>query len=273
MRRLLDWSPPPSIWVVENEPLRDARPDGERIRRVQPGRNRGYAGGVNDALRAMESTDYEFALLINTDLDLAEETVRTLQLTLLQEPGIGFVGPLLEEPGPDGLRVSAGGRDPARWISSRKPFAGEPGRPLLREVDYVPGTVCLFRRAVVEKVGFLDERFFFSGEVAEYCWRGRQAGFRSAIHTGVRVRHEVEPASPVRSTVYLYYSLRNRFLIARVSRPRDWPAWWVYWTLVGLAMMAQRWLRGLRPSARAAGLALRDAWTGRFGETRHVFTP
>jgi GT2 family glycosyltransferase len=49
---------------------------------------------------------------------------------------------------------------------------------IMIERDYVPATSCLIKREVIEKVGYLDESYFFAIEEFDYCTRVKQAGYK-----------------------------------------------------------------------------------------------
>lgn len=271
VERLLGWRQPPEVWVVENEPLTRTPVRNPLLHRINPAQNVGYAGGINAAWRAMPRPDPALLLLMNTDLEVEEKQVELLQEGL-RASGTAIIGPLLLEPGRRGSCLYAGGRDPIRWTYTRIPFTKSAtpttGWP---EVAYVPGTVCLMRRAVLEQLGGLEESFFFSGEIADFCLRARAQGFRATVHDGVTVPHHTEAASTRRDTLYLYYSLRNRFLLARRHRASSAGVWRCVWFARGFAMLLLRLVRGHRASARAAWLALRDGWLEQFGPTHHAF--
>ena len=95
----------------------------------------------------------------------------------------------------------------------------EPPTTLL-DVDDVPGTVALVRRQVFERVGLLDEAYFFGGEMADLCHRARLCGFRSVTDPGARAQHDLDRSSETRQTLHRYYIVRNRFLFVRKHYPR-----------------------------------------------------
>ncbi len=265
------WHHPPGIWVVENEPLTRNPPPNPLLHRVAPPHNLGYAGGINAALRALPLPGPATILLMNTDVEVEEQDILSLQQGLSTSE-TAIIGPLLSEPGPSGLRLYAGGRDPIRWTHTRIP-ANSPTSPQTAwpRVAYVPGTLCLISRAVMDQLGGLEESFFFSGEIADFCLRARSQGCHATVLTGVVIAHDTESASARRDTLYLYYSLRNRFLLIRRHRKASAGVWRCMWFARGIAMILMRLARGQGASARAAWLAIRDGWSDRYGPNPHDF--
>ena len=270
LERMLAWSEPPVVWLVENEPWPGAMPGGLDIHPVQPGANLGYAGGINLAVGQIPAEHFPFVLLMNVDLELRETDVQALRGVLERNEG-DLAGPLLVEKDAGQEKCYAGGRDPVRWSRTRVPWRHESAAARVLPVDYVPGTVCLIRTALLNTLAGLEESFFFSGEVADFCLRARSLGKRCVVCTGARVPHHTEPGSRSRETLYTYYSLRNRFLLIARHRPRQAGWWRLVWLARGLAMFALRVAGGRMQAARACALALRDGWHGNFGPTRHVF--
>ena len=263
---LRTWTLPAQVWVVENEPLPDQGPLEQAFHRLRPDHNLGYAGGVNLALHKVVATG-DFVLLMNADVDADEATIQKLWQAMQADARLGMIGPLLEETRADGSSVMyAGGRNPVWHPLTRKPFQpnAQPG-PNRFPVEYTPGTVCLIRCELLNKVGFLHEPFFFSGELADLGWRARQAGYSCQIHPGVRVRHRTAEAGEARNTLYLYYSLRNRFLLAQRCYPGRWPLAWLFWTAVGGLMAVKHVARGAWRPARATARALYDGWRKEYG--------
>jgi GT2 family glycosyltransferase len=57
------------------------------------------------------------------------------------------------------------------------------------EVDSVVGAFLLTRRAVINKIGLLDQSFFMYGEDLDWCWRCKDAGFRVWYYPKTTVIH------------------------------------------------------------------------------------
>ena len=257
----------PAIWIVDNGSQDDSV---ERIRRECPGvrlleadHNLGFAAGNNLALqRALDEDQIDYFLLLNNDAVLDEAGMLRL-LATAEQYHAGIVGPILRDPPPSAALQSAGGRNVA-WhadthlhaISSTKPYP----------VDYVPGTAILVRADLFKTVGLLDETFFISGEIADFCLRARRHGARMLIDPEVTVYHDQGRSSELRVAFYTYYFLRNRFLFVSKSYPHL--RWLLIprWALFGLVSVAGSWLRGQRRRARALLLGLCHGLSGQFGD-------
>lgn len=269
----------PAIWVVDN-----ASPEGSGDLLRCPAAavlasavNLGFAGGNNLALRSILASKTETVLLLNNDAQIAEDQVQELLSELAAHPRLGIVGPLLREVVGREQIFSAGGRDIARHLSTRDkhPWTELPALVAthrLLEVDYVPGTVALIRAEVFRRVGFFDEDYFFSGELADFCRRARAQGFQSAICSRAWATHLTARGDRTRLTLYRYYTLRNRFLyIRKYYAPQGRALFASFWSIAGLAMAARLLVQGRFAEARAALLALRDGLSGRFGNRNELF--
>lgn len=266
----------PEIWVVDNA-SREA--STAKLRRACPGvhvivsdRNLGYAGGNNLALREILNTDADAVLLLNNDAVLQEPDAARLLECLENLPEAGMVGPLVRELVNGTPVFTAGGRDISRHLSTRIYLVGaDAALSSPHKVDYVPGTAFLVRTQVLRKIGLLDEEYFFSGEIADFCERARRGGHTCIVDPQATAIHNVTEGSPLRATLYLYYTLRNRFLFIRRFRQDQARLLLSFWSACGLLMCLRAALRFRFPQARAAWLGVRDGLRGRFGDANARF--
>jgi len=159
----------PRLFVVDNEAteatwsaLSAALPAGNLVRSAV---NLGYGGGNNLGIKRALAEKLEYILLLNTDAEISPAAVSRLLERLEGHPEISIVGPVIHEGHGDATRVLVGGRDIARYSSTRiavplHEVKSLPGYPL-HEVDYVSGTVFLARAGVLQEIGLLDEDYFF----------------------------------------------------------------------------------------------------------------
>lgn len=255
----------PVIWVVDNGsappglgPIRREFPE---VRVLESPTNRGFAGGCNLGIRAALDQGSEAILLLNNDASVDAPSAAALLATLESDPSIGVVGPTIWHLG---QCVSAGGRNIARYANTHLRPRTPPDA--LLDVDYVPGTVALARRQLFDRVGLLDEDFFFAGEMADLCHRARACGFRSVTEPRARARHNLDRSARDRLTLHIYYIVRNRFLFVRKHFPRRRGLLYARWTArAALTALVAVW-RGQGRRARAVALGVLDGLRGRFGE-------
>ena len=254
----------PCLIVVDNASQGD---DVAQIRQALPGvhlieneRNEGFSGGSNRGMAYALARGDDPILLLNNDAMIGETAVLRLAQTLQEQPDIGMVVPqLLDE---HGELVAVGGKNPAFHLQTRvQSFADDvPVQP----VETISGTAVLIRATMLRQVGLLDERFFFSTEMADLSLRARQHGFVCAVDRRAQASHTISRSAPLRSSLYVYYIVRNRFLILRNHyRWRlDLHSFWLAYTV---ALWLKLWLGGQRVTAKAVWLALGDGVNGRFG--------
>lgn len=275
-RHVASWSNlRPTIWVVDN-----GSTDGSAelvsqecpgIRLIRSATNLGFAGGNNRGIAEALATRNAPILLLNSDAYIEEKGIIRLLDTLQGNKRIGFIGPLLFDADEKDQLLAAGGRNPVRHHHSHilKLTPGEP----VRVVEYVPGTVLLGRSELFRTVGLLDERYFFSMEVADLCVRARQHGYLSAVDTRVRAFHALSRSSNLRETLHTYYIIRNRFLFIRKFYPRRKVWFYSFWTVYSLALSLKVQLSGKPATARAVWLGLLDGLRGRFeGQNERVLS-
>lgn len=257
----------PKIWVVDN-----ASSDGSadriaaecpEVRLLLNPTNLGYAAGNNRALTDILAGGCELVLLLNNDAQIDETNLNRLVEAVQQYPEIGIAGPVMFDAEQPERLLNAGGQNPVLHLTSHvsRPAEHAP----LQLVDYIPGTVMLARTEVFQKTGLLDEGYFFSGEIPDFCRRARQHGFLSATVTLSRAYHAVERSSAHRETLYIYYIIRNRFRFVRKFYPALRAGLLGFWTLYGLALATKLYLIGKTASAKAVMLGLTDGLRGRFG--------
>jgi hypothetical protein len=262
----------PVVWVVDNA---SGDESANRIEQALPARgaldvrlirnpvNLGYAGGNNCALSQALARNAELILLLNNDAILAEGDLIRLIETLCAEERLGIVGPLLYEADrPDHL-LTAGGRDLIRHLTSHLTSLNE-GGPVV-PVDYVPGTVLLSKAEVFRAIGLLDEDYFFSGELPDFCRRAKAHGWLSALEVRSRAYHQVKRSSNFRRSLYPYYIIRNRFRFIGKFCGWDKALFFGFWALYSLALALKLRLTGQAVTAKAVWLGLNDGLRGRFG--------
>jgi len=168
---------------------------------IRNDRNKGFAVAANQGLRRAKGSHL---LLLNSDAFVEKDTISILAKYLDLHAETGVVGARMTYP--DGRdQVSAGffpsflracitystlykhvGHSMFLYAPNRftKQFFSGP-----TEVDWVSGGCMMIRREMADRIGFLDETFFFGGEDLEYCFRVRRAGWKTVFLPDVKVSH------------------------------------------------------------------------------------
>lgn len=257
----------PHIFVVDNASQDDSL---ERIIRECPGvrlicnqENLGFTGGTNQGIKEALAANPAPILLLNNDAYIGEDSVIQLLESLAGDSKIGIIGPLLFDAENKETLISAGGKNPVKHHQTRISTLA-PG-PAIRKVDYVSGTAVIINPAILNAVGFLDEDYFFSTELADFCMRARRHGYLSVIDTRARAYHTLSRSSSLRNTLYVYYIIRNRFIYIRNASYKFKFGLVAFWAIYSLTLALKLRISGQAASAKAVQLGLTDGLNGRFG--------
>jgi len=145
---------------------------------VESEHNSGFAATVNRGLHATASD--RDVVVLNSDVEALPGWLECLQYAAYRDEGIGIVGAQLLYP--DG-RIQFGGtvrnRDAPEWFDHRYRFKPGGWGPAAQTSPALAVTgACMYvRRAVIERVGELDERYPMAYEDVDWCLRAWQAGF------------------------------------------------------------------------------------------------
>ena len=178
------------------ELVRERFPDATLLERANDGLAAGWNAGMREAAG-------RYFLLLNADAWVVGDAVEQLVAFADANPDAAYVGPLLRNP--DGsLQRSVRGfptvwRLATEYLFLRKLaprsralnafYAGGFAHDRVVDAEFLMGACMLVRRAAVDEVGPLDERFFLFSEETDWCYRFRQAGWRVVFYPGAEAVH------------------------------------------------------------------------------------
>jgi N-acetylglucosaminyl-diphospho-decaprenol L-rhamnosyltransferase len=162
--------------------------------------NRGFGAGMNTGMRAASG---RYFLLLNADAWVLGDAVEQLRTFADEHAEAAVVGPRLLNP--DGSLQRSVRGFPTLWRLATEYFFLRklaPGSRVLnaffgagfdhrstRAVEWLGGACLLVRREAAEQVGFFDEDYFLFSEEVDWCWRFRQAGWKTFFFPGAEVAH------------------------------------------------------------------------------------
>jgi GT2 family glycosyltransferase len=247
------------------------------LRRLGPGvsiltspRNLGFSGGNNLGIREALRRGADLICLVNSDATVDADCLGHLETALSDH--IGIAGPLLISRRPPHLVQSAGihfsplsgrmrQRDEHRTVDS---FQDGP----CYAVDAISGCVMLIRRAVFDRIGLLNETYFFSFEDVDFCLTARRAGFATVCVPKAKAVHDGSRTIGRRSATRIYFATRNHLLLAaRVAPTTPVRAAVRTASILGLNV-AHALLTSEAPRAQAMWGVVQGAWhhaRGRYG--------
>lgn len=193
---------PTTITVVDNQsPDRTAAHVRERwptVSVIDSGSNLGFSRANNLGIRATES---EYVLLMNPDTVAPPGAIQTLVRGLASHPEAAIGGARLL--GPTGFPELSWGPPIGPWNEfKQKVFSALYHRKVrrivrkvdrlsrqAREVAWVSGACMVIRRADLEAVGLLDERFVMYTEDVDLCVQMGKRGRKVLYVAGAEVLH------------------------------------------------------------------------------------
>lgn len=154
-----------------------------QVRHIRLAENRGYAGGCNVGIQAVQS---EYVLLLNDDTVLEADAIGALVQAMNNDPKLAGAQPKLlniqerkqfDYAGACGGLIDIFGYPFAfgRTFMSLEEDVGQFDAP--SQIFWACGTCVIFRREAIMRVGLLDEDFFAHMEEIDLAWRLHLAGF------------------------------------------------------------------------------------------------
>lgn len=169
-------------------------------------KNTGFTGGN---MAGLGKTDSRFVALLNNDTEVSENWLENLVRPMMEDPCVGicaskivFTGAHRLNSAGDGITVAGVGCN--RGLDSNPTDFEIPGR-----VFGACGAAVLYRREMLDEIGFLDEDFFLYDEDTDLNFRAQLAGWKCVYVPTAVVQHIGNATSGRLSDIHVYYHARN----------------------------------------------------------------
>ncbi|HXF68931.1 MAG TPA: glycosyltransferase family 2 protein [Thermoflexus sp.] len=220
------------------------------VRVLTLGRNRGFAGAVNEGIRAARG---EIIVLLNNDTEASPTWLEALAAAFERHPDAGLLASRIMlfdrrdvfHSAGDYYRVDGIPGNRGVWEKDVGQYDRE------EEVFSACGAAAAYRRELFDDIGLFDEDFFYSCEDVDLAWRAQIAGWNCWYVPTAVVYHKLS-ATGGGPTASFYDGRNFIYLIAK-----DYP--------VGL--LRRFWPRVVRAQLRIAWEAFR-AWRGAAARAR-----
>lgn len=236
---------------------------------IETGKNLGFTGGNNIGMKAAIKEGADFVWLLNNDI-IAHKSALSI-LDVFDKNNIGLAGSKIYfAPGKEyhNGRYSKSERGKVFWYAGGlvdwdNMYASHRGvdevdegqYDKVEETSFITGCSMMIKREVIEKIGYLDDKFYLYLEDLDFCLRAKHAGYKrmyvpSSVIWHVNAGSSGGPGNPMHD----YYLTRNRLLVGMRYAP----------VRTKLALFRES-LRFLAFDSRVKKKAVLDAFFCRFG--------
>ena len=225
---------PLEIIVVDNASTDGSvdvvREEFPNVRLIVNERNLGFGGGNNIGIRAATG---RYIMMLNNDTRLDPRCIEELKRAIEKGDRFGACASkiLLEYEDdlidaawivvcPDGLSIGRGRLEKGDRYNEET------------EVFFASDCACLYRREMLEDIGFYDEDFFAYADETDMGWRAHLAGWRCIYNPKAVVYHFHSASSGTYSSFKAFLVERNRIWVAVKSFPLSlllFGQWYTFW--------------------------------------------
>lgn len=232
--------------------------------------NYGFSYANNVGIRRAMEWEADYVLLLNNDTEVEEDLFSELLACADRHPN-SMIAPKICYSDHRNVIWSAGGAvspfiRKVRHIGLDQEDTGQFDQE--RQIGFATGCCLLLPREVIERAGFLDERFFLYYEDTEYCFRLREMGIEIWYCPQARLYHKVGAGSGgADSPLCAYYIARNWLLCNREHLGARYPIFALYYAL-NRTVCCLLWLfRGKKELVRATCRGIADYQSKHFGKS------
>lgn len=207
-----------AIYIVDNnsnDGLATQLQNQPGIFYIQSQENLGYTGGNNLGIKQAVKDGATAVLVLNPDTIVAPTCISEMA-SQLEDPVVGIVGPKILFQDRQTIWYAGGILDLKNVIGQHRGVNEKDNGQYeqIVETDFITGAAMLIRTAVLEKVGYFDDRFFLYYEDSDLSYRAKKAGFKLIYNPEAVVYHDNAKATGLGSSLQDYFITRNRLLFA-----------------------------------------------------------
>lgn len=189
-----------------------------RVKLVELLENYGFAGGN---IRGFEVCEGEFIALLNNDTCVNEKWLENLVVPMNRDMSVGICASklLVESTG----KIDSAGDCLTTWAVGFKRGCGQESKSYTdqEEVFGACAAASLYRRELIDDIGFLDEDYFFNDEDTDLNFRAQLAGWKCVFVPSALVYHKVNATIGKLSDLHVYYHVRNLEFLWLKNMPKE----------------------------------------------------
>jgi len=199
------------------------------------GSNKGYAYGINLALKKALDLGFDKFCIINNDTYVDKNFVNSVHASVSHNPSSLIGGKIYYAPKYEYHKNKyhtdelgkvlwyAGGKIDWDNIFVKHRGVDEVDKnqfDKFEETEFVTGCLMCFDKTVVDKIGFWDEKYFLYYEDADYCVRAKKKGIKLYYDPSIVIWHKnAQSTQGAGSKLHLKYQEKNRLRFALKYAP------------------------------------------------------
>ncbi len=180
--------------------------------------NLGFCGGNNVGIRAARG---EYVALLNNDTEVEPRWLEELKTALNNNDQVGFCASRMLVHGQPHTIDTVGDVFYACGVGGKRGYL-EQDNGQYDEAEYVFGAcagAAIYRRAMLDDVGLLDEDFFAYDEDIDLSFRAQLRGYKCLFVPAAIVYHRIGSTLGRDSDFWLYLSRRNMLYVLLKNMP------------------------------------------------------
>lgn len=248
--------------------LRENWAQDERVQIISLDRNYGFSKANNEGIRFAARQGISYYLLLNNDTEVEPDAIERMYCCHLQTRSI-IVPKILYADDREKIWCAGGSFTPIVRKAVQRGLNERADGCYDRDDDcgFANGCAMFLSGEIVEKTGFLDERFFLYYEDTEYSMRAARRGIRIRYCAGAKVYHKVNGSTLGNERPEnAYYITRNWLLCNRMHMGKRFIIFCVYIFFNRLAWAVIWAAQGKWRNLRAIWQGVYDYCRGHYGQ-------
>lgn len=187
---------------------------------MQTEENLGFAGGNNFAIRKAVQEGFDFFWMLNNDTVVDCNSLTFLCDQLKTDPTIGIVGSKIYYYNSKKIWFAGGLVNTWTGKSTHLGYMKDDSSKYsdFRQVDYITGCSLMFRKEVLEQIGYMREDYFLYYEETDWNLRAHKEGWKIVYVPDSHIYHKVSIASGGEKNLapyVAYYDIRNAYWLIK----------------------------------------------------------
>ena len=242
--------------------------DNDRVHILPLNQNYGFSKGNNEGIRWAIARGGRFFLLLNNDTEIEADAIEKMFDCYRQSEGI--IVPKVLYADERGTIWCAGGIFSGIIKKSVQRGLNETDKGQYDKsgnCDFANGCCMLLSDKIIDRLGYLDERFFLYYEDTEYSFRAWKRGICVRYCAESKVYHKVNGSTKGNEKPdNAYYITRNWLLCNKMHMaPAGFVLFGIYFLLNRLAWAVIWLVQGKKDMVRGICAGIRDFRQGKFG--------